>query len=138
VSGIHVRVRVAREEYALPVERVLEVAEFGDLTPVPGSPPEIIGVCNLRGQVIPVMALASMLGLAEQEQEPERIVVAELGDRRAGLAVDSVVDVGELPDASEQVSSPYLTGAVLIDGVLVGILDADAILGSDSAPETPA
>jgi purine-binding chemotaxis protein CheW len=136
VSGIHVRVRVAREEYALPVERVLEVAEFGDLTPVPGSPPEIIGVCNLRGQVIPVMALASMLGLAGQE--PERIVVAELGDRRAGLAVDSVVDVGELPDASEQTSSPYLTGAVLIDGVLVGILDADAILGSGPAPETPA
>jgi purine-binding chemotaxis protein CheW len=136
VSGIHVRVRVAREEYALPVERVLEVAEFGDLTPVPGSPPEIVGVCNLRGQVIPVMALATMLGLTEQE--PERIVVAELGDRRAGLAVDSVVDVGELPDASEQVSSPYLTGAVLIDGVLVGILDADAILGSDPAPETPA
>jgi purine-binding chemotaxis protein CheW len=136
VSGIHVRVRVAREEYALPVERVLEVAEFGDLTPVPGSPPEIIGVCNLRGQVIPVMALASMLGLTGHESE--RIVVAELGDRRAGLAVDSVVDVGELPDASEQVSSPYLTGAVLIDGVLVGILDADAILGSDPAPETPA
>jgi chemotaxis signal transduction protein len=136
VSGVHVRVRIAREQYALPVERVLEVAELSALTPVPGSSPRIIGVCNLRGQVVPVMALASMLGLVARE--PDRIVVAELGERRAGLAVDAVVDVGELPDASEQVDSPYLTGAALVDGVLVGILDADAILSCVESPEPPA
>jgi purine-binding chemotaxis protein CheW len=136
VSGVHVRVRVAGEQYALPVERVLEVSELGTLTPVPGSSPQIIGVCNLRGNVVPVMALASMLGLVAQESD--RIVVAELGERRAGLAVDAVIDVGELPDASEQVDSPYLSGAALVDGLLVGILDADAILSSVESPELPA
>jgi purine-binding chemotaxis protein CheW len=133
VSGVHVRVRVAREHYALPVTRVLEVAELGDLTPVPGSPPSVIGVRNLRGQVIPVMALATLLGLSEEE--PERIVVVEAGERCAGLAVDAVVDVGELPEASEQVDSPYLMAAALVDGLLVGMLDADAILASVTALE---
>jgi purine-binding chemotaxis protein CheW len=135
VSGVHVRVRVGREHYALPVDRVLEVAELGELTPVPGSPPEVVGVRNLRGQVIPVLALATMLGLSAEE--PDRIVVAELGDRRAGLAVDALVDVGELPDPSEQVDSPYLNGAALVDGILVGILDADAILSAVGASEAP-
>jgi purine-binding chemotaxis protein CheW len=133
VSGVHVRVRVGQEQYALPVDRVLEVAELGDLTPVPGSPPEVVGIRNLRGQVIPVLALAMLLGLPTAD--PDRIVVAELGDLRAGLAVDAVVDVGELPDPSERVDSPYMTAAALVDGILVGILDADAILSSVGSPE---
>jgi purine-binding chemotaxis protein CheW len=128
VSEVHVRIGIGIEHYALPVERVLEVAELGDLAPVPGSPAEVMGVCNLRGQVLPVMDLARVLGLPQGE--PGRIVVTELAERRAGLAVDAVIDVGELPDASEQVDSPFLTGAVLVDGVLVGMLDADAVLSS--------
>lgn len=133
MSGVHVRVSIAREHYALPVTRVLEVAELGDLTPVPGSPPEIIGVRNLRGRVIPVMTLATLLDLPDGK--PERIVVVELDERCAGLAVDAVVDVGGLPEASEQVESRYLTGAALVDGLLVGMLDADAILSSVASPE---
>jgi chemotaxis signal transduction protein len=134
VSGVHVRVGVGREQYALPVETVLEVVEHGELTPVPGSRAEIIGVFNLRGRVIPVIALATILGLPAEE--PERIVVVEHDERSAGLAVDAVIDVGELPAASEQVDSPYLTGAVLLDGTLVGVLDAAAVLASVSASET--
>jgi chemotaxis signal transduction protein len=120
----------------LPVDRVREVAELADLTPVPGSPAEIMGVCNLRGQVVPVMDLATVLGL--RPGEPRRIVVAELDQRRAGLAVDAVIDVGELPEASEQVDSPFMTGAVLIEGVLVGMLDADAVLSSVRPSESRA
>jgi purine-binding chemotaxis protein CheW len=135
VSEVYVRVGIGPEHYALPVDRVLEVAELGDLTPVPGSPPETMGVCNLRGQVIPVMDLAMVLDLPQGT--PARIVVVELDQRRAGLAVDSVVDVGGLPDPTEQVDSPFLTGAVLVDGVLVGMLDADAVL-SGGSPEPAA
>jgi len=51
--------------------------------------------------------------------------------------VDAVVDVGELPEASEQVDSPYLMAAALVDGLLVGMLDADAILSSVALPEAP-
>jgi purine-binding chemotaxis protein CheW len=126
MSGVHVRVRVAGEHYALPVEQVLEVADLGEIASVPGSPPEIAGVRNLRGQVIPVIGLATMLGLSGGE--PSRVVVAESGELRAGLVVDEVLDVGELPSASEQVESDYLLGACLVDGELVGVLDLDAIL----------
>jgi chemotaxis signal transduction protein len=133
MSGVCVRIRVAREHYALPVEQVLEVAELGDMAPVPGSPAEIVGVRNLHGQVLPVISLATLLGLPTEE--PERIVVAELGARRAALAVESVLDVQALPDSSEPTESPYLSGAALIDGTLVGLLDVDAILSPAGSPE---
>lgn len=131
MSGVHVRVEVAREHYAIPVEEVLEVAEVEALTPVPGAPPEIVGIQNLHGQVMPVVGLAVVLGLAGAE--PARIVVAESAGRRAGLAVDAVVDVGELPPPSTQPDSPFLSGASLVDGTLVGLLDLDAVFG----PLTP-
>jgi purine-binding chemotaxis protein CheW len=131
MSGVHVRVRVAGEHYALPVEQVLEVADLGEIAPVPGAPPEILGVRNLRGQVIPVIGLARLLGLSGDE--PGRVVVAESGELRAALVVDAVLDVGELPPASEQADSDYLLGAFLIDGELVGALDLDAVLAPVAA-----
>jgi purine-binding chemotaxis protein CheW len=126
MSGVHVRVRVAAEHYALPVEQVLEVADLGEIASVPGSPPQILGVRNLRGQVIPVIGLATLLGLSGDQ--PSRVVVAESGELLAGLVVDEVVDVGELPPVSEQVESDYLLGALLLDGQLVGVLDLDSVL----------
>jgi chemotaxis signal transduction protein len=136
MSGIHVRVRAGGEHYALAVEDVTEVGELGDVTPLPGAGREVLGVRNLRGQVIPVLDLPSVLGL-ETSGERERIVVAERGDRRAGLAVEGVDGVEALPDASEDTDSPLLTGAVLVDGGLVGIISADAVLESVAAAEAP-
>jgi purine-binding chemotaxis protein CheW len=131
MSAVCVRVCVGREHYAVPVEHVLEVAESGDVAPVPGAPNQIMGVRNLRGQIVPVISLAKLFGLADEETD--RIVVAELGGRRGGLAVESVLDVGELPEPSEPTESPFLAGAALIDGTLVGLLDIDSILSSSHA-----
>jgi purine-binding chemotaxis protein CheW len=132
MSAVQVRVRVAGEHYALPVERVLEVAELGEIAPVPGSPPEVAGVRNLRGQVVPVIGMARLLGLAAGE--PDRLVVVASGELRAGLIVDEVLEVEELPPPIEQAESDYLLGACLVDGELVGGLDVAAILTSIGSP----
>jgi purine-binding chemotaxis protein CheW len=129
MSRVHVRVLAGGEHYALPVEEVLEIAELGQVTPVPGAPSGVLGVRNLRGQVIPVIDLATMLGLSSEDGN-ERIVVAEDRGRRAALAVTATVDVGELGAATEEVESSYLSGAVLVDGALVGIVDVPAVLAA--------
>ena len=56
--AVHVRLRVGRERYALPIENVLEVAELGSLSALPGAGAAVLGVRNLRGQVLPVFDLA--------------------------------------------------------------------------------
>jgi purine-binding chemotaxis protein CheW len=127
MSRVHVRVVAGGEHYALPVEAVLEIAELGQVTPVPGAPSGVLGVRNLRGQVIPVIDLASVLGLSG-DADNERIVVTEDGDLRAALAVTSTDDVGALGPATEEVESPYLSGAILVEDALVGIVDVPALL----------
>jgi purine-binding chemotaxis protein CheW len=121
-----VRVLVADEHYALPVADVLEVAELGEVTPVPGAGAAVLGVRNLRGQVLPVVDLATVFELPPAH--PERIVIAERGGLRAGLAVDTVAGVEQLPEASEEVDSRHLTGAALADGALVGVIDVESVL----------
>jgi purine-binding chemotaxis protein CheW len=127
VSGLHVWVRAADERYALPVADVLEVVELGDVTPVPGADSALIGVRNLRGQVLPVIDLHTVLGLP-RAPAPERIVIVERDGRVAGLAVEEVTDVERLPDASEGVESPHLAGASLVDGALVGVVEVGSVL----------
>jgi len=120
--SVHVRLRVGSEVYAMPVEHVLEVAELGEVAQLPGAPPAVLGVRNLRGQILPVVDLAALLGIAGGG-EPRRLVIAESGGRLAGFAIDEVSDVGALPDALEETESELLVGAALVDDQLVGIVD---------------
>jgi purine-binding chemotaxis protein CheW len=126
MSSMHVRVLAGGEHYAIPVAGVLEIAEHGDVSEVPGAPPEVLGVRNLRGQVIPVIDLAAGLDL-QSSSDRERMVVVEDSGRLAAFAVDAVVDVGALGEATEEVDSPYLRGALLVDGALVGVVDVAAL-----------
>jgi purine-binding chemotaxis protein CheW len=126
VSDVHVQVRVGSELYALPVAHVLEVGELGALTIAPGASRATLGVCNLRGDLLPVFDLGVVLGLPRSEA-PQRMLVAERGGTRAGFAVDEVADVDELPETDQEVDSDLLSSAVLIDGALVGVIDVDRL-----------
>ena len=132
MTGVHVRLRVGRERYAVPIENVLEVAEVGSLSGLPGAGGAVLGVRNLRGQVLPVFDLARVLAIAG-DAAPPRVVVAEHGGRLAGLAVDEVTDVVALAGEAEQAEAEYLSGAILEDGELVGILDVERLFGALAA-----
>ena len=126
MSGVHVQVRVGTELYALPVVQVLEVGEMRALTLAPGASRATLGICNLRGDLLPVFDLATVLGLPRSE-DPQRMLVAERCGTRAGFAVDEVTDVDELPEADQEADSDLLSSAALIDGSLVGVIDIDRL-----------
>lgn len=128
------RVHVGGEHYALAVQDIREIAPLGELTPLPGAPPPFIGVRNLRGEVLPVVDLAGLLAV-DRAAEPAMLVVAQSGALRAGLAVDGVTGVSDLPPADTPTDSAVLRGAALVDGALVGVLDVAAALeGLVTAP----
>jgi purine-binding chemotaxis protein CheW len=127
---VYVRLRVAAEAYAIPVGHVLEVASLGEVRAVPRARPEVLGVRSLRGRILPVIDLALLL-------------VAAAGDRQAGLAIDEVSAVGELPGPGPLAEPPesglltepgLLTGALLADGDLVGLIDVPAVLAAVARP----
>ena len=122
----YVRVRVGAESYAMPVESVLEVAVTGEVTPVPGSRAEVLGVRSLRGQLLPVIDLGALLG-CRGGAPAARLVVAEAGHLRAGFAVDEISDVARLPDPAEEPDSRLLRGGLLDGDDLVGVIDVPAL-----------
>jgi purine-binding chemotaxis protein CheW len=88
---------LGNEKYALETRFVREVVRLGDYTPLPGSPSFLLGVLNLRGEILAVMDLRSFFGIAEQAQTDfSRVLV--LGTERAefGLLADAAQEVCRL------------------------------------------
>ncbi len=127
----YVRIRVGAERYAIPVGHVVEVCDLdpAGIVPVPGARPEVLGVRNLRGLVLPVVDLAAVLRVP-RAAPPGGLLVAESGGARAGLAIDRVVGVEEMGEPSERCDSPLLAGAILSDGQLTGVIDVPRVFGA--------
>jgi purine-binding chemotaxis protein CheW len=123
---MHVLLRVGDEFLAVPVDQVREVDRIGEVAPVPGAPAGILGVRTLRGRVLPVVDLALVLGIAGSGR-PRHIVLAHDGDRRAGLAVDAILDVTAITGALAADAAPLLTGSVLDEGRLIGVVDVPRV-----------
>lgn len=134
MSPVCVRVRIGGEHYAFGVHEVLEVADLADVAPVPGAAAGVLGVSGVRGQILPVVDLGAILGVPG-ERAPSRLVIAEQHGSRAGFVVDELEDVCELPSPSQAAESPYLEGAALVDGALIGIVDVAAVMGCATTAE---
>ncbi|MDX6422378.1 MAG: purine-binding chemotaxis protein CheW [Trebonia sp.] len=119
---VYVRLRIASETYAMPVEHVLGVADIGQIRAVPRARPELLGLWNRRGRILPVVDLARLLGVT-RTGPPERVLIAEARGHQACFAIDDVSQIGELEDPAEETESDLLAGATLADGDLVGVID---------------
>jgi purine-binding chemotaxis protein CheW len=129
--GTYVRLRVAAEAYAVPVGHVLAIVGPGDLTPVPGSLPEILGVRRLRGQIVPIINLSLVLGLTEAAPQPHRqLLLAEVEGVKAGFTIDEVCSVGDLDGPLDGAESDFLLGVMVRDGEALGVIDVPRILRS--------
>src|SRR5690242_4996174 len=115
---------LAGEEYAVEILRVREIIEYDNLTRVPGMPPAVRGVINLRGRVVPVIDLALRFGLpASVITERSCIVMVEIGTGDSALVMGIITDaVSEVLDlAADQVQAPpsfgTSVGAEFLDGM---------------------
>jgi purine-binding chemotaxis protein CheW len=128
---------LAEERYAIETRFVTKVMRLTDLTPIPGTPAFLAGVMNLRGEILAVLDLRPVLGLAPSAAgDPSWIVV--LGDERDELAlcIDAVLEVttlrvDEVLEPTGSVASnnrPYHRG-VTSDALIV--LDGEALLRDD-------
>ncbi len=80
--------------FAISTHLAKEVIESRSLTPVPHAPPELLGALNLRGEVVPLVALDSFLDVPPRApNRGEPLLVLALGDLRFAAAVDRVASV---------------------------------------------
>jgi len=129
------------EEYVVAVDRVREVLTPREITPVPHAANYLLGVCSLRGIVMPIIDLNRRLGLATSERdEKSRIIVVSLGhDDQVGLFVDRVrgvvrftqSSVQPAPDTVEQgAGAEFLKGIARKNDRLYILLDVEKAIGS--------
>ncbi|MDD3608907.1 MAG: chemotaxis protein CheW [Halothiobacillaceae bacterium] len=129
---------VEDESYAINVLKVQEVLRNAEITPVPGAPDSVLGIINLRGNVVTVVDARLFFGLPERRvDDSSRIIIVELGQQQvAGVVVDSVAEVIELsqeeidmaPSVSSDESSRHIEGVVSRPDKLVILVNLDGVL----------
>ncbi|WP_052633774.1 chemotaxis protein CheW [Pseudoxanthomonas suwonensis] len=134
-SSRWLRLRCAGQAYGLELLKVQEVVLPTPLLPLRGTAPAMLGVMNLRGQVVPVMDLGVHLGQAPQPVTvATRIVVLEEKGETLGLRVTAVDDVVNLTE--QQVEAPESTRAGRIHSDLfrgIARLSADPVILLDAS-----
>lgn len=86
--------RLENETYGINVMQVREVLRYNEIAPVPGAPSYVLGIINLRGNVVSVVDTRERFGLAGTEiTDNTRIVILETESQVVGILVDAVAEV---------------------------------------------
>jgi len=141
---------LGRENYAVRVRNVREVLEVVNITRVPGMPPFMKGVLNLRGSVVPVINLRKKFGMNEVADTVETsIIIMEITGGEENLQIGVFVDaVHEVIDISpDRIEPPPSMGLNLKSGFIEGmcehedsfliILNINQILTTDELVQIP-
>ena len=128
----HVSFELGEETYAINAASVNEVLRYTEITPVPGSAYFILGIINLRGNVVTVIDARTVFGLPTLEHtQNSRIIVVEIEDFVLGILVDRVAEVIDLnkhaiemaPATSQDESSRFIQGVYNQDNNLMILVD---------------
>lgn len=126
---------VGAEEYGVDLLQVQEIRAFSTLTPLPGTPPHVRGIINLRGAVVPVIGLRERFGMPSVAFDRYTvIVVLQAHERVVGVIVDAVSDVLSLPPQDVGASPLAGLGDKVVKalgkagGRLVTLLDGEVLV----------
>ena len=132
--------RLQDETYGINVMQVQEVLRVSEIAPVPGAPPYVLGIINLRGNVVTVIDTRGRFGLPPGEiSDATRVVIIESDNQVIGMLVDSVAEVVDLrsseidsaPNIGNEENSRYIQGVATRDSKLLIVVDLNRLLSED-------
>lgn len=136
--------RLGEETYGINVMQVQEVLRYNEIAPVPGAPNYVLGIINLRGNVVTVIDTRSRFGLMPAEvTDNTRIVIIEAEKQVIGILVDSVAEVVYLktseidsaPNIGTDESAKFIQGVSNQKGELLILVDLNKLLSDDEWDE---
>ena len=136
--------QLEEETYGINVMQVQEVLRYSEIAPVPGAPDYVLGIINLRGNVVTVIDTRLRFGLPENEiTDNTRIVIIESDKQVIGILVDSVAEVVYLkkseidsaPNVGTEESARFIQGVSNRDGELLILVDLDKMLTDEEWDE---
>ncbi|EIW90309.1 chemotaxis protein CheW [Alishewanella agri BL06] len=136
--------RLQEETYGINVMQVQEVLRYTEIAPVPGSPDYVLGIINLRGNVVTVIDTRARFGLPPAEvSDNTRIVIIEAEKQVIGILVDSVAEVVYLkqseidnaPNVGTDESARFIQGVANREGELLILVDLNKMLNDEEWDE---
>jgi len=142
---------LAAEEYGLEILKVQEIKGWEQTTPVPNAPSYVLGVINIRGEIVPIIDLRIRFDLESVPPSPTTVIVVitihsgEL-ERTIGLVVDAVSEVyrfekeniQEPPATGDRTSADCINGLASFEEKMVLLLDVDRLIDFDRINEPAA
>ena len=128
---------LAHERYAVESSYVREVYPLENLTPLPCTPAFMLGIVNLRGEIVSVIDLRKFFDLPQTGlPDLNKVIVLESGNMVFGILADAILGVRRIPLAEIQPSLPTLTGIreKYLKGITPGrtvVLDAGKLLADE-------
>jgi chemotaxis signal transduction protein len=119
--------RVGRDAYAVPIESAREVVASPAITHLPTAPASVLGICNVRGEIVPVFDLGILLGLGPLPSIAAMAIV-ETGLGAAGLAISEMAVAVELGEEVAATDGPGTVAAFACDDGLAVLVDVDTLL----------
>lgn len=116
-------------EFGIFEEAVATIADWREPTPLPHSPPAVLGVVSIQGRMLTLLDLQTLLGgkVSDAASSARRFILALRGDEQLALAIE---DKGGLLELSAQdirppseTAGPMVLGEVHLDGRQIGVLD---------------
>ncbi len=99
------------EHYGVKSRLVREVYPLKDFTPLPGTPPFILGLMNVRGQILSITDLNTLFGLPDSGlRNANQVIILQNPVREFAILVDTIVGMRTIPMAELQQDLPTLTG----------------------------
>jgi len=136
--------QLEEETYGINVMQVREVLRYTEIAPVPGAPNYVLGIINLRGNVVTAIDTRSRFGLIDGEiTDNTRIIVIESERQVIGILVDSVAEVVYLrsseidttPSVGTDESAKFIQGVSNRDGKLLILVDLNKLLTDEEWDE---
>lgn len=125
-----------QETYGVNVMQVQEVLRATEITPVPGAPEFVLGIINLRGNVVTVIDTRRRFRLPPRQlDDASRIVIVESDKQVIGILVDNVAEVVEMraseidaaPNVGNDESGKFIQGVYSRDGDLLILVDLNRL-----------
>lgn len=132
--------RLENESYGINVMQVQEVLRYTEIAPVPGAPPYVLGIINLRGNVVTVIDTRSRFALSNAETTDQtRIVIIEAENQVVGILVDAVAEVVYLrqseiettPNVGNDESAKFIQGVCHKNDELLILVDLEKLMSDE-------
>jgi len=128
---------LAHERYALELSRIREVYPLKELTPLPGVPDFVLGIINVRGQILSIVDIKKFFDLPEKGlTNLNQVIILQSDKMEFGILADEILGTRSISAVAIQTSLPTLSGvrAEYLKGVTgdrLVILDADRLLSDE-------